>query len=277
MNKILTQGTVISSLRSKKYSDEECFAIIITARCDLANKKVGKVFYLEALPLDEWVLSQSGMQYVLIGSSKNTVDEIEKVLTNYDLDWETIKTFSLDEFNTVVDSTVTVRRDNEKIKELYGKYLEITKEYSDKDERKNVIRNRKKDVCNSINKIVGGQNTHYVYIPPDGVSYDFKKGLIVDLQEVDYFTPKEIEDLISYTVDVQNSNLSDEKKAYYDEKFYIYDGAGYAMPVCNIKSPWIEYLMQHFSNVFSRIGIDTPGKEVVNKMIEEIYNEEEQR
>lgn len=274
MDKILTQGTVISSLRSKKYFGEECFAVIITARCDLANNKVGKVFFLEALPLDEWVLSQSGMQYVLIGSCKNIVDEIEKLFTNYGLDWETIRTFSLDEFNTVVDSIVTVRKDKERIKELYGKYVEITKEYTNKDDRKNVIRNHKKDVCNSVNKIVSGQNTHYVYIPSDGVSCDFKNGLIVDLQEVDYFDLEEIEDLISCTIDVQNDDLSDEKKIYYNKKFYIYEGVGYAIPTCNIKSPWIKYLMQHFSNVFSRIGIDTPRKEHVNKMIEEIYNEE---
>ena len=277
MSRIVTQGTVISSLRSKKYIGEECFAIIITARCDLANKKVGKVFFLEALPLNEWILSQSGMQYILIGSSKNIVDELEKLLTKYELNWETIKTFSSDEFNTVVDSSVTVQGDNEKIKELYNKYIEITKEYSSKDERKNVIRNHKKDVCNSINKIVSGQNTHYVYIPHDGLSCDFKKGLIVDLQEVDYFNLEEIEDIISYKIDVQNGNLSDEKKVYYDKKFYIYEGIGYAIPVCDIKSPWIEYLMQHFSNVFLRIGIDTPQKEIVKKMIEEIYNEEEPR
>ena len=110
MDKILTQGTVISSLRSKKYFGEECFAVIITARCDLANNKVGKVFFLEALPLDEWVLSQSGMQYVLIGSCKNIVDEIEKLFTNYGLDWETIRTFSLDEFNTVVDSVTSQQK-----------------------------------------------------------------------------------------------------------------------------------------------------------------------
>ena len=270
MKKNLTQGTVISSLRSKKYLGEECYAIIISARCDLANKKVGKVFFLEALLLEEWLLSQSGMRYVLNGYYKNIVIDIEKFLNNYNLDWESIKGFSFEDVNIVIDSTITEQKDNRKIKELYSKHIEITKEYTSKDERKIVIRNHPKDVYNSISRIINGQNTHYVYIPPEGVSYNLKNGLIVDLQEVDYFNAEEIEDLISYTVDVQNNNLSNEKKAYYDKKFYIYSGTGYAMPICNIESPWIEYLMQHFSSVFSRIGIDTPQKEVINKMIEEI-------
>ena len=277
MNKILTQGTVISSLRSKKYLQEICFGVIITARCDLANKKVRKVFYLEALPLEEWVLSQCGTNYVLIGKTKNIVEQIERILNNYDLDWGTIKTFSLEEFNTVVDSEITVRRDNIKIKELYNKYMEITKQYSNKIERKNVVRTYKNDVCNSISTIISGQNTHYLYIPPDGMSCGFEKGLIVDLQEVDYLNFEEIEDLISYKIDIQNSNLSDEKKTHYDKKFYIYEGVGYSMPVCNINSPWIEYLLQHFSNAFSRIGIDTPQKETVTQMIDEIYSQEEEK
>ena len=54
--------------------------------------------------------------------------------------------------------------------------MEITKEYTNKDDRKNVIRNHKKDVCNSVNKIVSGQNTHYVYIPSDGVCHPRKNG-----------------------------------------------------------------------------------------------------
>ncbi len=47
----LTQGTVFSGLRSNKYSGENCYGVVITAQCDLANKKVDKVFFLTALCL----------------------------------------------------------------------------------------------------------------------------------------------------------------------------------------------------------------------------------
>ena len=35
-----TQGTIISGIRSKKYPEIICNAIIISARCDLVNCKV---------------------------------------------------------------------------------------------------------------------------------------------------------------------------------------------------------------------------------------------
>ena len=61
MNQI-TQGSVISGVRFENYKGTYCSAIVITARCDLANKgKVGKVFYLCAIPLKEWVLSRKGI------------------------------------------------------------------------------------------------------------------------------------------------------------------------------------------------------------------------
>ena len=37
--KKITQGTLISAVRSEKYSGINCYAIVINARCDLAQNK----------------------------------------------------------------------------------------------------------------------------------------------------------------------------------------------------------------------------------------------
>ena len=37
--KEITQGTLISAVRSEKYSGINCYAIVINARCDLAQNK----------------------------------------------------------------------------------------------------------------------------------------------------------------------------------------------------------------------------------------------
>lgn len=274
MNKTITQGTIISSLRSKKYLDEVCFGVIITARCDLANKKVNKVFFLEALALEDWVLSKFGMQCVLKGKLNDVICNITNALNKYGLDWETLKSFSDDEVKIVLEQEVNDKNDSSKINDLYKKYKEISNENTNKNDRKKLCNTYSKLIFESINKIVNGQDMHYVYIPSDGVSSEFKRGLIVDLQEVDYLSLEEIEDLCSYSIDIKNSSMSTEKKEHYNDRFYIYDGIGYTIPICDIKSPWLEYLMQHFSNVFSRIGIDTPSKDIMKQMITEIYSQE---
>ena len=39
----ITQGTVVSGIRSKKYDRINCYAIVINARCDLAQNKANKI------------------------------------------------------------------------------------------------------------------------------------------------------------------------------------------------------------------------------------------
>ena len=39
----IDQGTVIYGMRSEKYPEKMCYAIIISARCDIANDKVRAV------------------------------------------------------------------------------------------------------------------------------------------------------------------------------------------------------------------------------------------
>ena len=48
------------------------------------------------------------------------------------------------------------------------------------------------------------------------------------------------------------------------------DWPGYAMPEFDIVSPWIEYIMQRFSNAFIRIGVDGPQKEDVQSMVSRV-------
>ena len=44
MRSNLTQGTVITSIRSQKYKNQSCYGIIISARCDIANNKISKIY-----------------------------------------------------------------------------------------------------------------------------------------------------------------------------------------------------------------------------------------
>ena len=60
----LDQGTIITRIRSEKYPGIKCFGILITASCDIANKKVQKYYYVTALNAKEWLTSEPGFREV---------------------------------------------------------------------------------------------------------------------------------------------------------------------------------------------------------------------
>lgn len=97
----LTQGTIITGVRSDKYSNIRCNGVVISARCDLANCKISKIYYLIAVPSDDWLLSDEGFNIVLSQRQNDLEDELQTKLGGSGLDWSTLKSFSVEEFSTV--------------------------------------------------------------------------------------------------------------------------------------------------------------------------------
>ena len=58
----ITQGTVIYGLRSDKYPEVACYAVIISARCDIANDKIDKLYYLTAVNVRDWFCTECGFK-----------------------------------------------------------------------------------------------------------------------------------------------------------------------------------------------------------------------
>lgn len=60
----IEQGTIIYGSRSKKYPENKCYSIIISARCDVSNNKIDKVYYITAVDVDEWFYTKRGFEVV---------------------------------------------------------------------------------------------------------------------------------------------------------------------------------------------------------------------
>ena len=90
MRSNLTQGTVITSIRSQKYKNQSCYGIIISARCDIANNKISKIYYLEAVSLEDWVVSETGFKMITKSTLGNINSQIESILKKANLSWEQV-------------------------------------------------------------------------------------------------------------------------------------------------------------------------------------------
>lgn len=62
---MVDQGTLIYGLRSEKYPEQACYGIVISARCDIANCKIRRLYYLIAVDAEEWFISEAGFEIVI--------------------------------------------------------------------------------------------------------------------------------------------------------------------------------------------------------------------
>lgn len=269
----LTQGTVLSGVRSSKYPGTRCNGIIITARCDLYNRKTTKIFYLIAIPFSEWVLSDSGLNVLLSQQRKDLEKKISTIVDKSGLCWDILKNFSTEDFSTVIsDKEVGLKKDIGNCLENFTTYKKYSTFNLSQEEKRSILKRESKCISSALMNIVSGQMSHYILVPGmEGTAESPEASLIVDLQELESISISDAEKLARLEIDIKNKMLTDEDKRRLNLSFYLYDSPGYTMPEHDIPSPWIEYIMQHFSNSFIRIGVDTPKKEIITTLLEKIY------
>lgn len=269
----MTQGTVINSIRSKKYADCTCFGIMISARCDIANNKVQKFFYLEAVELKSWIFSEVGYNFLMTEKTKAIENKIQELCIKNELDWESLKNFSFDEFENVINTEIEIKNAKNQAIDSFKQYMHYSNDSLSIIDKRNILSKEKKSIINFLLNISNGKDTHFIYIPASAMQNQIEDGLVVDLQEIDYLDANTVKDLCNCLIDEKNPELDNEKKNYYDKRFVLSEGTGYSMEFCEIESPWIEYLLQHFSNMFVRIGVDNLNKSEITEIVEKILKE----
>lgn len=89
MSNEITQGSVISNIRSPKYPGIKCYGIIISARCDLAQRKIDRVHAISALTLSSW-LQTAVFQKALSVELKSQLKIIQKWAQTEGEDFESL-------------------------------------------------------------------------------------------------------------------------------------------------------------------------------------------
>lgn len=230
-----------------------------------------------AVPSDDWLLSDEGFNIVLSQRQNDLEDKLQTKLGGSGLDWSTLKFFSVEEFSTVIhDQEVGLKKDTDKVLEVFRTFKNYTSKYLELGDKKAILQNESKSVASSLLKIANGQMMHYIYVPENAYIKDgsIDRGLIIDLQELEYISIRDAERLVNCEIDIQSKDLSEVDKQRYNNCFFLMDWPGYAMAEYDIASPWTEYIMQRFSNAFIRIGVDGPQKEDVQSMVSRVSKQD---
>lgn len=272
--KEVTQGTLICGMRSIKYPGVTTYGIVISAACDLAQDKIDKVFYLTAIPIKKWLCSDRGFHLVTATPASNYKNSLMKNCEKFDLSWDVIQTLSPHEFELVANQCISKKSDREAALKQFLKYSQISKGNLTFDEKAEVYLSESKAVANYLGDILTGSNSHFIFIPNQAISGALSElqGLVIDLLELDYLPMDIVKKIADGEIDC--SIMSDSEIAVYHDRFFLSEDPGYAYPVGRIKSPWCEYVLQHFSNCFIRIGVNNPERNEAKGMIEALFQKE---
>lgn len=305
----IEQGTVIYGIKSQKYPSFPCYGVIITARCDIAQGKVPKYYYLEAVDATSWFCSKYGYQQVYSAVIKDKRTRIYNAAQELELDGITLLSKSPTEIQAILDdkkqqlsSARSLQKKVDTLAKCIDEYVQIAQIDSDDIHRKQAIKTNSKAAITYIKDLDSGKFHHYHFIPQAAYLDNTIKsnGLIVDFLEIRSLS---LEDAKKIAVPLSSNNHNQSGIHYSDlpalipiENIvnkkeldnYIKNLTEYSRLKANywlehendfvaidgtIKSPWCEHLMQRFSNCFSRIGLDNPTDNDYKELIENCYKE----
>lgn len=259
MKNTFTQGTIISNVRSRKYTEIKCKGIVISARCDLAQNKIQTFHYVTALPLEDWIFEELYYRLVkeCIDSERNS---IKSILLKNGLDFETLLELGFEKSKIVIEKALPSQKAQSVINQLEMYYKKMNRyECDDIDEKKKFFRDNtvKKRVKDYIKKLFNGSYPKFSFVPQK--SYMNKgalnDGLVIDLHDIYQLG-------IEYATQIQKNEIdyilisNEQRRNTINQSFYFQDESDFVICEGIIESPWIEYIMQHFAISFMRIGVD---------------------
>lgn len=304
----IDQGTVIYGIRSPKYPSTLCYGVIITAKCDIAQNKVTKYYYLTAVDAAKWFSTEHGFQQTFGPIITDTYNKIVEKAFQVELNGDTLLSFPYETIQTIIEEKTRNADKNQKeliqqLSKLLYKYFTFCKTGMTDDSRASVIKNNVKTVVRMLEDIDSGKLHHYYYLPEaayldEGIK---SKGIIIDLLEISSMTLEDAKKLsgnfakgITFdnlpsapdveilkktveetNIDTKHKMLDLIKERYRLQSTYWLDEPDDFVAIDGIaRSPWCEHLMQRFSNAFIRIGLDNPLKSDFQEAISSYYAEE---
>ena len=268
----IDQGTVIYGMRSEKYPEKMCYAIIISARCDIANDKISKLYYLTAVNAREWFCTENGFNEVyskvLEDKKKNFKNSNKKYKINFDL----LLTMP---YETAVIVLEKNEKNEKKRANLIGSFTEIYQYVGplNFDSRRKFVKANSSPAVKFLDKIVKGHINHYFFLPKRVYenSEIGNDGLIVDLQEIGILSMYDAKCLKSPGIDFQILSEMDTSEQERLTKTYWLENCDDFVEIEGVvRSPWCELLMQRFSNDFIRIGVDGTNEHDYKELIDQM-------
>lgn len=261
----ITQGSIITGCIADGYTGCDVHGCVITARCDLAHSKIDTVHYLPMVCFKDW-LHKEMASYIRAGYAKDLKSRLTTQLEHLGLEPGIIERRLLrHDIEKVIERNMSKPKEKKTFMENYDKWLAVQNL-----EMKQILSEKSglKLLENEINRMVGHSHGNFYLIEGWKSASDDLRFMVILLRDVKHLTW----DCASA---LPNGILEEEK----DEAFFMGnmlaktpDKRQMYYVDAEIKSPFIEHILQRFANNFLRIGVDDLPKADVSTLYEQAKN-----
>ncbi len=265
-----TQGTTIYGLRSQYYEGICCYGVIITARCDIAQEKVKALHVLSAISLRDWVCTELFDRAFHAYLENDILGPIKQWSKDNELDFDTLLTFGPNKTMVNINADTSLKAKNrnklEKAVSQWEQWNQLSSCCS-MDIRIKLLNgdlsSKKKSL---LNELLSGRFPNDFYFLPGSACVpgrEYFDGLVVNLRDIIQISLQEIDEIqkceLDYTA-LSKTKSGQERTQYLNKKFFLNCDNDFVDIIGYVDSPWIEHLVQNFSNTFARIGVNTLPK-----------------
>ncbi|TMO43259.1 MULTISPECIES: hypothetical protein [Pseudoalteromonas] len=232
-----SQGSIFEGLKVLEERDTK--GIVITARCDIANQKARNILCLPIYEMNDW-MSVHGNTIIFRQTKKKLINKIQNSLTKFKEPNDCYRVFTqkrvLDEINKKKSTYET--SDVEDLISMLNMYYEKKCDFS--------LNFVKKARSNLISNVINNKEASTYFIEQVDMDNTLKP-YVIDLSEP-----------ISIPIDFMEKLKKGIKKQNDCDGvfgFFNIPEAGISY-ISTLKSPYIEHLLQKFSQYYSRIGTE---------------------
>ncbi|MGN8159956.1 hypothetical protein ACS8YF_14940 [Salinisphaera sp. SWV1] len=260
----LDQGYIFTGARAENYEGKQVFGIVITARCDVANKKVRLINYLPVVNFTDWLFFDG--RIILSERIKNSaIGKAKNCLKTIDIDPELVSGVNLSSIRAAHFSTADKRvKKQGEIFDDAREEIRLCNETLKGDSEKytRLLEEKAKDLTSLTRELVDHRLSGYYFLDSLDTSGEENDGYVVLLRQVNTL-PFWLAEKISRGL--QTTRIAEMNNGGYN--YLSHSDYGAAMPIGCLKSPDVEHLMQSFSALFSRIGIEDYPNETADQLI----------
>lgn len=253
-----SQGTIFSCCKASEYSDCPVFGLAITARCDAAHSKVPIYNYLPIVKLDDWIRrhgSEIVAERVIAGSRGSLASCLKEQQTDPGILNHVPHSDILDQLRSVGTKAGKARaaRFAKAMTEIEA--AETLFEQPNQDIQEQLLRDNEKLIRSIIAELTRNQFIDYHYLPRIETRQN-PTGFVVNLREVRHISAATAE-LVLKGIDPKDYSANSAiGRALREDLDFQQPESDYAMAIAQVGSPVIELILQRFSALFARVGVD---------------------
>jgi hypothetical protein len=247
----ITQGTIFTCAVAEDYSGCATHGLVITARCDIAHQKARAYNYLPIVSLDDW-LRNDGRTILAERLQAEAMEKMEKLLKH----------------NGFAESILTTQTPRSILNTLFPEkgskvarsfaehcetYESATRALRCSDAWCSLCAGASGTIAGLVKELAAQKLGGYYFLPqvdPNGVD----TGFVVLFREV-HLLPRSLCRAIADGIDDAFFASLCQSNPSLSGVLSIRKG-DLALPIGQLRSPNIEHLMQAFSTLFARIGLE---------------------